>query len=163
LGLISLSTTLWPTDKGFGWSYSALIALWFAVDTPALMENGKIVDGVVWILAASVADFRTDTTKVDPLDNKITKIFRSTVVSRRISAQSGVFTVHKILEVDRMIKFEKNKSYKHKLTKVSIKGAYFPKIRKQLSMLGIHYASVFPDIDGFCRNLEWRFAKNSDE
>lgn len=146
------------------WSYSALIALWFAVDRPAQIdENGKIIDGVVWILNALVNDFRLDTTAADPLDNKITKIFRSTVVSRRISAQSGVFTVHKILEDDRMIRFENNKSFKDKLTKISIKGSDFPKIRKQLSMLGIHYASVFPDIDGFCRNLEWRFAKNADE
>jgi hypothetical protein len=146
------------------WSYSALIALWFAVEKPAQIDkNGDLVNGVVWILAASVEDFRTDTTTIDPLDNKVTKVFRSTIVSRRISAQSGVFTVHKILEDDRMIKFENHKSFKNKLTKISIRGEHFPKLRKQLSMLGVHYASVFPDIDGFCRNLEWRFARNPDE
>lgn len=146
------------------WSYSALVALWFAVDRPAQKdEKGNLLDGVLWILNAEVEDFRTDTTKADPLDNNITKIFRSTVVSRRISAQSGVFTVHKILEDNRMIRFENNKNYKRKLTKILIRGEDFAKIRKQLSMLGINYASIFPDIDGFCRNLEWRFAKNIDE
>src|SRR4030042_3514582 len=76
------------------WSYSALIALWFAVDCPPQYDKkGVAQDGVVWILTADVDDFRTDTTTADPLDNEITKIFRSTVVSRRISAQSGVFTV----------------------------------------------------------------------
>ena len=145
------------------WSYSALIALWFAVEKTATIEDRKTVDGVVWVLAAHVEDFRTDTTKADPLNNKITKVFRPTVISRRISAQSGVFTVHKILDDNRIIKFERNKIFQNKLTKVSLRGADFPKIRKQLSMLGIHYASVFPDLDGFCRNLEWRFAKNPDE
>jgi hypothetical protein len=146
------------------WSYSALVALWFAVDKPAQKDTEKnLCDGVLWILNAAVEDFRTDTNEVDPLDNKITKIFRSTVVSRRISAQSGVFTVHKIMQNNSMIRFEKNKTYRPKLTKILIRGKDFPKIRKQLSMLGINYGSIFPDIDGFCRNLEWRFAKNSDE
>jgi hypothetical protein len=146
------------------WSYSALIALWFAVDNPPQKnKKGVAQDGVVWILAAEVKDFRTDTTTADPLDNNITKIFRSNVVSRRISAQSGVFTVHKILEDDRLIRFENNKNYKNKLTKLLIKGDNFARLRKQLSMLGIHYASIYPDIDGFCRNLEWRFAKKDDE
>ncbi len=146
------------------WSYSALIALWFAVDSPPhLDKNGTAQEGVVWILAANVNDFRTDTNTADPLDNNITKIFRSNGVSRRISAQSGVFTVHKIMDDNRLIRFENNKNYKNKLTKLKIKGENFAKLRKQLSMLGIHYASIYPDIDGFCRNLEWRFAKKDDE
>ena len=146
------------------WSFSALIALWFAVDCPPQYDEKNIAkDGVVWILAADVDDFRTNTTTADPLDNEITKIFRSAVVSRRISAQSGAFTVHKILEDNRLIRFENNKNYKSKLTKCLIKGDDFAKLRKQLSILGIHYASIYPDIDGFCRNLAWRFSKNIDE
>ena len=93
------------------WSYSALIALWFAVDRPSQIdEEGNFLDGVLWILAADTDDFRTDTTTADPLDNNITKIFRSTVVSRRISAQSGVFSLHKILEDDRMTNLKTTKT-----------------------------------------------------
>jgi hypothetical protein len=125
------------------WSYSALIALWFAVDNPPFVDKKGIPqDGVVWILAAEDKDFRTDTTTADPLDNNITKIFRSNVVSRRISAQSGVFTVHKILNDNKLIRFENNKNFKNKLTKLLIKGDNFAKLRKQLSILGIHYASI---------------------
>jgi len=146
------------------WSYSALIALWFAVERPPQYDKKGIVqNGIVWILAANVDDFRTDTTTADPLDNNITKVFRSNVVSRRISAQSGVFTVHKIMRDNRLIRFENNRNFKNKLTKLLIKGENFSKLRKQLSMLGIHYASIYPDIDGFCQNLEWRFAKKDDE
>lgn len=77
------------------WSYSALAALWFAVQNPPKKDDsGNLENGVVWILAGLVNDFRTNTEKTDPLSNKITKIFRSTVVSRRISAQAGLFTVH---------------------------------------------------------------------
>ncbi len=146
------------------WSFNALIALWFAVDSPPQLDKkGVTQDGVVWILAANVEDFRTDTSTADPLDNNLTKIFRPNVVSRRISAQSGVFTVHKIIDDIKMIRFEKNKQYMNKLTKFKIRGEHFANLRKQLNMLGINYASIYPDIDGFCRNLEWRFAKFDDE
>ncbi|MDB5086877.1 MAG: hypothetical protein JWR09_871 [Mucilaginibacter sp.] len=141
------------------WTYSALVALWFSVSRPAKIG----INGVVWILNAEVTDFRTDTEKIDPLSNKITKIFRSTVVSRRISAQSGVFTVHKINENGKMIKFETNSDFSVKLTKITIPGSQFASLRKQLHIMGVNSASVFPDIDGYCKHLEWRYSKMSDE
>ncbi len=146
------------------WTYSALVALWFAVEKPAKKnDKGDLDNGVVWILAGEVADFRMDTDTTDPLSNKITKIFRSTVVSRRISAQAGLFTVHKINEDGNMIKFETNKEFKHKLTKAIIPHKDFASIRKQLHVLGVNSSTIFPDIDGFCRHLEWRYSKYSDE
>lgn len=146
------------------WSYSALAALWFAVERPPHKnDNGNFENAVVWILSALVDDFRTNTEKIDPLSNKITKIFRSTVVSRRISAQAGLFTVHKINENGKMIKFETNKEFKNKLTKAIIPYEQFPSIRKQLHVLGVNNSTIFPDIDGFCRHLEWRYSKYSDE
>ncbi|UEG54916.1 FRG domain-containing protein [Mucilaginibacter daejeonensis] len=146
------------------WTYSALVALWFTVSRPAKIDKNKQpLDGVVWILNADVKDFRTNTELIDPLSNKITKIFRSTVVSRRISAQSGVFTVHKINEGGKMIRFETHRTFSKKLTKVTIPAAQFAAIRKQLHIMGVNSASVFPDIDGYCRHLEWRYSKLSDE
>jgi len=146
------------------WSFSALVALWFSVDKPPQKDvNGMTENGVLWILNADTDDFRIDTTETNPFDNSITKIFRPAVISRRISAQAGVFTVHKILGDNKMIRLENNKNYKSKLTKFLIRGNDFAKIRKQLSMLGIGYSTIFPDMDGLCKNLEWRFAKHTDE
>lgn len=146
------------------WSYSALAALWFAVQNPPKKDDkGNLENGVVWILAGLVDDFRTNTEKTDPLSNKITKIFRSTVVSRRISAQAGLFTVHKINENGKKIRFETNREFKNKLTKVIIPHDKFSTLRRQLHVLGVNNATIFPDIDGFCRHLEWRFSKYSDE
>lgn len=146
------------------WTYSALVALWFAVEKPPQEnENGDLENGVVWILVADVEDFRTDTDKLDPLSNKITKIFRSTVVSRRISAQAGVFTAHQIGKNGKIIKFENLKSYKEKLNKATIPHTEFSSIRNQLNLLGVNNSTIFPDIDGLCRHLEWRFSKYKDE
>jgi hypothetical protein len=146
------------------WTYHALVALWFAVERPAQKDsNGESENGVVWILAADVDDFRTDTEDTDPLSNRITKIFRSSVVSRRISAQAGVFTIHKINEDDRVVKFETHVDFKNKLTKAVVSFSEFAKIRKQLSILGVNNSTVYPDIDGFCKHLERRFSKLDDE
>ncbi len=146
------------------WTYSALVALWFAVAKPAKKDKkNKLLNGVVWVLNAVTEDFRTDTEQIDPLSNKITKIFRSNVVSRRISAQSGVFTVHKINENGKMVRFETHAEYKGKLIKVIVPHTSFAAIRKQLHILGVNSASVFPDIDGYCRHLEWRYAYLPDE
>jgi len=39
----------------------------------------------------------------------------------------------------------------------------FKILRKSLNLLGINYATVFPDLDGFCKHLERRFSKLDDE
>ncbi len=146
------------------WTYSSLISLWFAVSESTKKDDkGNIENGVVWILNAEVEDFRTDTEKYGPLSNKITKIYRPKVVSRRISAQAGAFTVHKINEGGRIIKFETNRRYGKKLTKVIIPHSQFPSIRRSLNILGVNNSTVFPDLDGFCKHLERRFSKLDDE
>lgn len=146
------------------WTYNALVALWFAVERPANRnEKNELENGVVWILGANVEDFRTNTDRIDPLDNKITKIFRSSVVSRRISAQAGVFTIHKINKNKKMIRFETHAGFKTKLIKAVIPHSSFANIRRQLNVLGVNYSTIYPDIDGFCKHLERRFSKLDDE
>jgi len=146
------------------WSYSPLIALWFAVfETPLKSEKGTHENGVIWILNAEVQDFRTNTESYGPLSNKLTKIYRPKVVSRRISAQAGAFTVHKINDGGKIIKFETNKRFSKVLTKIIIKPDNFKTLRKSLNLLGINHSTVFPDLDGFCKHLERRFSKLDDE
>jgi hypothetical protein len=146
------------------WTYNALAALWFAVQSePKKDDKGNFINGVVWILAAEVDDFRMDTDKFDPISNRITKIFRSSVVSRRISAQSGVFTVHKVNTKGKMFKFESVANFKNKLTKIIILHKDFANIRSELQTLGINNFTIYPDLDGFCQHLTWRFAKKDDE
>jgi hypothetical protein len=142
------------------WTYSALTALWFAVKDVPVEKNS---DSVVWVLIPEIEDFRTDTERYGPLSNKITKIFRPKIISKRISAQLGVFTVHKIIDGGRVIGFEKNRRYSKKLLKISITSRYFPVMRNRLNMLGVNSASVFPDIDGLCAHLQWRYSYLKDE
>ncbi|MCL2154195.1 MAG: FRG domain-containing protein [Leptospirales bacterium] len=139
------------------WTYSALTALWFSVEKVA--ENDM---GVVWILAGEVDDFNVDTDSTSPFANEETKIFRSSVITRRISAQAGLFTVHEINNGE-VIYLEDNQGYKDKLTKITIKNNHFAQIRKKLQMLGVNNSTIFPHIDGLCKHLEWRYSFYKDE
>lgn len=142
------------------WTYSALIALWFAVQKePKVKESG-----VVWVLNPTTSDFRDTQLQDDPLSNKVTKIFRSRVVSKRISAQSGAFTIHKINSGGKgIVKFENHRQFKDKLIKIEIPACSFAGLRRSLILMGINYSTVFPDIDGLCQHLERRFSKLKDE
>ena len=106
------------------WTYSALVALWFTVnDIPHRNDTGDTGCGVVWILTPEVEDFRTDMEKYGPLSDKITKIFLPKIVSRRISAQAGAFTVHKINDSGKpghVVKFERHRRFSKKLIKVAL-------------------------------------------
>lgn len=142
------------------WTYSALVAIWFAVKEVPSDGNDY---AVVWVLIPEVDDFRADTEKYGPLSNKVTKIFRPKIISRRISAQLGAFTVHKINNGGKVIKFETNKKFSKKLLKIKIPVKDHPSIRQRLNMLGVNSASVFPDIDGLCAHLQWRYSFLKDE
>jgi len=142
------------------WTYSALVAMWFAVKDVPLDGNEY---GVVWLLIPEVEDFRAYTDKSGPLSNKITKIFRPKIISRRISAQLGAFTVHKINDGGKVIRLEKNRKFSKKLLKMMIAVKYHPSIRQRLNMLGVNNASVFPDMDGLCAHLQWRYSCLKDE
>lgn len=162
--LLSLAQHHGLPTRLLDWTYSALAALWFTVKDPPHKNDKKLAEnGIVWLLVPDVEDFRTDTEQYGPLSNKITKIFRPKVISRRISAQAGAFTVHKINKDGRVVKFERHAKFKKKLLKIIVPPEHFPRIRHRLNMLGVNSATLFPDIDGLCNHLKWRYSYLDDE
>jgi hypothetical protein len=160
------------------WTFNALVGLWFAVRKEAFSidthkeydiakeyytEEKNYEHGVVWIFRPEQEDYEIDIEKMGPFGNKKTKILRPKVISPRISAQSGAFTVHKINPKKGIIKFEELKQYKGKLLKVKIPPDAFPKIRHRLDMLGINNSTMFPDLDGLCEHLTWQYTFLNDE
>ncbi len=159
--LISLAQHHGLPTRLLDWSQSALVALWFAVKDPPDSLDGRKQKGVVWILKATTEDYKNDDST--PFDNKRTKIFRPKVISKRISSQSGVFTVHKVNKGERIVQLEKHKDFSKKMIKISILPKLFALIRSQLNIMGVDYSTVFPDLDGLCGHLQWRYSKYSDE
>ena len=145
---------------------SATAALWFAVRYPAKKNesDSKPARGVVWVLCPTVEDYHQATDRTGPFDNKArTLIYRPKAIARRIVVQSGVFTVHKIIKGRRFVPLEENPRYADKLVKLVIPPSRFSRIRNELNMLNTNAAVLFPDLDGLCAHLAWRYTRFQDE
>lgn len=164
--LLALAQHHLAATRLLDWTRSAPAALWFAVRNPPKQKDngGGLENGVVWVLCPLVKDFRVETKRDGPFDNKSrTLIFRPKAISRRIVAQSGVFTVHKLIDGKRFIPLEENSRYKSKLVKIIIPPSAFPSLRRDLDMLNANAALLFPDLDGLGSYLTWRYTKLKDE
>jgi hypothetical protein len=140
------------------WSYSPLAALWFCVGKrPRKDDRDNYQDGVVWILKTRREDFLNSPTSESPFAQGKTRIFRPRSIARRILAQDGVFTCHKLTAEGRFVALNKNRTYKHRLVKVIIPAAQFATLREQLVASGVSNASLFPDLDGLARHLQFRY------
>lgn len=144
------------------WTYSALAGLWFCVRRPPKKdERGSLLDGVVWILKSIPKDFITFPTDESPYEPVRTRVFRPRTVTRRILAQSGVFTCHKRRSDGKFVKLESNTAYKGRLVKIAILANNFAPLREELMVNGVSSLSLFPDLDGLAAHLELRYFHDS--
>jgi hypothetical protein len=121
------------------WTTNPLIAAYLAV-----RDNRRDSGGVVYVFnATDVAE--VEDTKESPFDITSDRIFRPKHTSSRMSAQSGLFTVHH----DPKVRFAPPS-----LQKWIIKGGQCR--RSMLLMLrtyGVDDASVFPGLDGIAKRI----------
>ncbi len=146
------------------WTLNPLVALWFAVNRPPQKKNGMSRDAVVWMLAPSLADFASASTKTDPFTIGRTRIYRPKHMASRLVSQAGWFTVHMFKKKDkRFIPLEKNRAYAAKLTKLRIPSESFSRMRHDLDRFNVNRSSLFPDVDGLCSHIQWLHTSLEDE
>ncbi len=116
------------------WSKNPLVAAYFAVRDEYKKES---------VIFSYNKGFYSYSGK-DPFDD-ITGVQRISPASytRRIEAQSGVFTVH-----ENPRQPLENIGTKDKLHKIVIEKSFRNRLKNILSGYGIHRASMFPDLDG---------------
>lgn len=144
------------------WTENPLIALWFAVNKP--QENNHEY-GVVWVFSPQEDHF-ADVDNSSPFSITSTKIFQPKHLVKRISSQSGWFSVHKYLgeqKSSKFIKMETNIKFKKFLRKLYIPSDEFSQIRYALNKCNINSSTVFPDLDGLSRQIEWKYSFYKDE
>lgn len=133
------------------WTYSALGALWFAV-THSMAREGKLLDGTVWIARAAEEDDFANL-ECSPFKMDGPRIFVPRNIAKRITAQSGLFTVHPLIwdpveEEDGPLG-----KLSYGLACVNIPASSFGAIRRELQMCGVNHATLFPDLDGLSKSL----------
>lgn len=133
------------------WTSNPLAAVWFACRDCDERKNGFVfsfVPGDELVLTKSDANLPFDTGK--------TIIYRPRLNNARIVAQAGWFTLHRFSEKSsRFIPLDVNTGMKGKIDRWEILGSQKTEMLIDLDQMGINYQSMFPDLEGVCRHLNW--------
>jgi hypothetical protein len=142
------------------WTYGALAAVWFAVEHGAKEDEEGKQNAVVWLLKTRSEEFIStdEQQKITLLDNLKTRIYRPRAITRRIVVQGGLFTVHQFRTRQRdFLELNRNSVYRRRLVKFIIEAPVCDKIKKELDGCGVNRATLFPDREGLCSHLAWRY------
>jgi hypothetical protein len=137
------------------WTGNPLAALWFAV------SGGPYEDqpGAVYMFSPEKGDLLDDDEKAKrsepPYDVKRTRFFQPSHFTSRIVAQNGWFSVHAWNEAEEFSKLDKLVEYRDRLKKVLIPADRFAVLRSELDRLSVNEATLFPDLVGLSRHLNW--------
>lgn len=130
------------------WSSNPLAALWFAC------SDYKEGDAYVYVLYAD--EFLHDSEK-GPFESGSTRVFRPTLNNPRIVAQHGWFTSHKYSSKSkRFVALEKNTEIKKSVFEIHIPQRFRNDLLKALDRHGVNSHTLFPDLEGLCKYLNWR-------
>jgi len=142
------------------WTTNPLAALWFAIEGPPEGQSRA----AVWIFHAFPSDYVANTEKESPFSTDWTRVFRPAHFTRRIVAQDGWFTVHKFIKKPgRFVPLQHNMRYKKRLSYVVVPPDAFAQLRAELDRCGMNSASLYADLPGLSRHIEWRFSPLKDE
>lgn len=134
------------------WTSNPLAGLWFACSD----ESRLTQDSYVYVFVAGNS-FLIDRTK-SPFEIIKTRILRPALNNERIIAQAGWFTAHMYSnEAKRYVPLEKNKDLNGNIWELKIPASQKKSILKKLSVFGINYQTLFPDIMGICKHLNWTY------
>lgn len=124
------------------WSRNPLVAAYFAVES--LSENDCA------IFTYTISAF-TSTSGVDPLDIETTMTVELPHVTRRITAQTGVFTVSN----DPFVAMEDQVDTSPSIVKYVIPATLKRDTLLRLHRLGMNRATLFPGAEGIAQHLKW--------
>jgi FRG domain len=133
------------------WTSNPLAALWFASS-----EGAATSSGYVYLLEVSGDLLLERKTQKDPFKVGKTRVFKPNLNSTRIVAQSGWFTAHRYsTSYGRFVPLESNTDIKERLVQIEILGGEKQPVLKKLDTLGVNSQSLFPDVEGVCKYINW--------
>lgn len=141
------------------WSTNALTALWFAVK----QRGDTADDAIVWILRTKREHYVEELTGKSPFELERSMFFRPRILKQRINNQSGVFSVLCDEDLLNGVRLDEMPQFNANLIKVSIPNKAHKQLLAQLHTLGIHAFSIFPELDGLCAYLEWKYTSGFEK
>jgi hypothetical protein len=134
------------------WTSHALTALWFAVanDPPE-----KVTEGVVWLLKVEPKNEVKPDQTIKVFELKRTYVFQPFHIDRRIAAQAGWFSIHWYSEgPNKFYSLDRIRTFKDNIEGYPVPKQHFDKLRKELRLLGVTEATLFPDLSGLSAEIQ---------
>ncbi|WP_439472784.1 FRG domain-containing protein [Brevundimonas sp.] len=136
------------------WSTSPLVAAWFAVSsfpetTDAQIYALDVVRPDILVLDTKTGETRDGTTVKGPLSPRSgVYLIETAQVSNRITTQRGIFTLHGEPLTPFVVPSAET---------FEIPCALRAGFQSRLMDVGVDASHIYPDIDGLCRSLDYRF------
>jgi len=134
------------------WTANALAGLWFAVSKGPPKKRTDY--GVVWVIDGPNERDISHGHNIFALDK--TCFFQPPHVDLRIVAQSSWFSIYRHNRT-KYLPLEKQSRYANNVTTLTVLPDRFEPLRKELRLLGVHHASLFPDLYGLGKDIQTQF------
>ena len=122
------------------WTLNPLVAAYFAVFNESLKENGAIY------VYKKIPGVKTED-YLNPFKVQVVLKFVPRHITRRLIAQTGVFTIHPHPREPLTLSSE--------IDRIIIPKSKRTKLKRILYRYGIHQSSLFPDLDGLAKHIKW--------
>jgi hypothetical protein len=120
------------------WTRNPLVGLFFAC------RSGPDLDGALYCLHAP--DLINPAMQPDPWAVKQPNLVLPAHVTPRLSAQSGLFSIHPVPNSPLMLAPD---------MKLVVPRNLKPALLEALAQYGVQNSSMFPELDGLCAHLKW--------
>jgi hypothetical protein len=136
------------------WTSNPLVALWFAC---LQSSSDDLEDAFVYAFIAD--NFQNTNVYIqNPFEASKTRAFQPKLNNTRIIAQHGWFTLHSFSNKTKaFVPLERNVETKEYITEIRIDGLSRMAILNSLEKHGINRKTLYPDLEGLCKYLNWKF------
>jgi hypothetical protein len=145
------------------WTSNPLVGLWFAFEKEKDNDENRVVWGLV-VDNDTLVDINTD----NPFNQEYTKVFKPKYIDPRINAQNSWFSIESIdlcgkrkggdglPIINTNVSLDRNEEFDLGLVKLKIPNSERINILRNLDLMGINHFTLFPGLDGLCKNIEWK-------
>lgn len=144
----------YPTPM-LDWSFSPFVAAYFAFQDAHVYDDSAprifMFNQAKWSAKYGRMEFI-----VDAAPNQLVVVESMSVANPRHNPQQAITTVTNVADVEAFIRQKEQEDGEKYLTVCDLPMSNRPQIMRELELMGITYGSLFPGLDGVCRDMRDR-------